>query len=96
MYNRKRTKQVEQSELNQPADNETEKKGPRQFPTMTLTVQDLTEELHISKPFVLSLISEPDFPSFRLGRRILIDRAGLQAWITRRSSQPIEPLGQPA
>lgn len=95
MYRRKRNISVEQSEPVQ-AVTETVKRDPRQFPSMTLTVQGLMDELHISKPFALSLISEPDFPSFRLGRRILIDREGLQAWIARRSSQPIEPLDKPA
>ena len=50
-------------------------------PRMTLTVEELAEELNISSPTAYSLVKQETFPSFHIGQRILINRAGLQRWI---------------
>lgn len=52
-------------------------------PKMTLTVEEMAEELNISSPTAYSLAKEDTFPSFRIGQRILINRAGLQKWLDR-------------
>ena len=51
---------------------------------MTLTVPQLMKELNISKNVAYDLTREPNFPCFRLGRKILINRELLQEWLNRR------------
>ena len=42
--------------------------------------------LGISRPTLYQLIGRTDFPSFRVGGRVLISVAGLQAWIDRQTA----------
>ena len=58
-------------------------------PPMTLTVEETADELHVSRPVAYELVKEPAFPSFRIGKRILVNRLGLQRWIDERSSLPL-------
>ena len=46
-----------------------------------MTVDELTKYLHVSRITAYTLAGRADFPSFRVGRRILIDAQGLDAWI---------------
>ena len=66
--------------------------GSPSVPRMTLTVEEAADELHISRPVAYELVKEPDFPSFRIGKRILVNRAGLQRWIDDQSNQPLSDL----
>ena len=50
-------------------------------PKMTLTVDDLAAELNISRNTAYALADRKDFPSFRIGRRLLVNRAMLQDWM---------------
>lgn len=54
---------------------------------MTLTVDELAEELNISRPTAYELVKLPDFPAFNIGHRVLVNRAGLQRWIDRQCEQ---------
>lgn len=56
----------------------------REHSQMTLTVPQLMKELNISKNVAYDLTREPNFPCFRLGRKILINRELLQEWLNRR------------
>ena len=51
------------------------------YPRMTLTVDELANELHISRPTAYELVKDQGFPSFMIGHRILVNRAGLQRWM---------------
>lgn len=42
--------------------------------------------LGISRPTLYQLIGRTDFPSFRVGGRVLISVAGLQAWIDQQTA----------
>ena len=85
MYKRKYTKS--------PAKEEAQvKEAPRTFPTMTLTVDELAEELRVSKPTAYRIVRQEGFPSFSIGNRILVNRAGLQKWIDHQSSLPLEEV----
>ena len=53
----------------------------RNYPKMTLTVDDLADELNISRNTAYALAVRKDFPSFRIGRRLLVNRAMLQVWM---------------
>ena len=78
MYDK--AKQLIQSE------NEPVKTVPSlQIPKMTLTVEQLAEELNISKPTAYSLVKEKGFPARTIGHRVLVNRAGLQRWLDSKS-----------
>ena len=47
----------------------------------TMSVQDLARQMGISLPKAYALVKEPDFPTLRIGTRILIPVAGFQAWL---------------
>ncbi len=48
---------------------------------LTLNIKDLQELLNISYVTAYNLTLRKDFPSFRIGRRILINREGLDRWM---------------
>lgn len=49
-----------------------------------MNISDLQKELGLSYATAYNLTKEKDFPSFRIGKRILIDRDGLEKWINER------------
>ena len=51
--------------------------------TMTMTVEEMGTELGVSRSTAYSLVQQPGFPSFAIGRRVLVSREGLQKWIER-------------
>lgn len=52
----------------------------------TLTVKEAAAVIGISLPKAYELAHSAGFPSFCVGRKILIDRMGLDEW--RKSQQP--------
>ena len=66
-----------------------EKKQCQVTPAMAMTVDELADELRISKPTAYRIVRQADFPSFCIGNRILVNRSGLQKWIDQKSSQPL-------
>lgn len=58
---------------------------------MTLTVKELAEELNISRNTAYQLADQKDFPSFRIGRQLLINRAMLQEWLNQNASSKLCP-----
>ena len=48
---------------------------------LTYTIDQCADLLHICRPTMLDLAHSEDFPSFRIGRRLLISAAGLDRWI---------------
>ncbi|MDO5325209.1 MAG: helix-turn-helix domain-containing protein [Clostridia bacterium] len=47
----------------------------------SLTVEQLASELHISRTNAYALVKQTGFPSFSVGRKILVSRQGLQRWM---------------
>jgi len=47
----------------------------------TLTINDLADELSISRTSAYQLIHRADFPTLRIGKKILIPRKLLNEWI---------------
>lgn len=45
--------------------------------------------LGVSRPTLYQLLGRTDFPSFRVGSRILISVSGLQAWIDRQAAKEV-------
>ena len=48
---------------------------------MAMSVEDMAKELTIGRNVAYQLVQAPDFPSFTIGRRVLVSRKGLQEWI---------------
>ena len=65
----------------QPDPYPDKQKPERSYPAMTMTVEEMADELHISRPTAYELVKRSSFPAFRIGSRILVNRKGLQAWI---------------
>lgn len=54
---------------------------------VTLTVDELAAVLGVSRPTAYDLVKQKDFPSFQIGRRILIDKVGLVEWVSKQASK---------
>lgn len=48
---------------------------------MTLTVEEMAAQLNISRNTAYALTREHGFPSIKIGKRLLINRALLQQWL---------------
>ncbi len=48
---------------------------------MAMSVEDMADELAIGRNVAYQLVQDPGFPSFMIGRRVLVSRKGLQEWI---------------
>lgn len=51
------------------------------FRGMAMSVEDMADELAIGRNVAYQLVQAPGFPSFMIGRRVLVSRQGLQDWI---------------
>ena len=61
-------------------------------PRMTMSVEEMGMELGISRATAYELSQKPGFPSFSIGRRVLVSRDGLQKWIAQQYSGTVEIL----
>ena len=52
---------------------------------LCVTVDDLCNLLQVSRPTAYSLVHKEGFPVIRLGRRLLIPRAGLERWLNEQT-----------
>ena len=53
----------------------------------TITVDELASVLGVSRPTAYGLANRKDFPSFKIGKRILIDKSALPGWISDQTSK---------
>lgn len=49
--------------------------------SLTLTVKEMADWLNISLPTAYGLTRRDDFPSFRIGRKVLVPVEGLRVWL---------------
>ena len=54
---------------------------------LLLNVKQLADLLGVSGSSVYELIQEDDFPSLRIGKRIVIPKEELREWITARTKE---------
>ena len=54
---------------------------------LLLNVKQLADLLGVSDSSVYELIQEDDFPSLRIGKRIVIPKEELREWITTRTKE---------
>lgn len=50
---------------------------------MSMTVEELAKELSISRAKAYALAREDGFPVFHVGRKVLVNRRGLQEWMNK-------------
>ena len=48
---------------------------------LTFNITEAAAVLGVSRPTMYQLIRREDFPSFRIGSRVVISRAGLEEWV---------------
>jgi len=54
---------------------------------MAISVDEMAELLGISRPVAFSLTRSANFPAVRIGRRILVNREGLQKWLDQQAGR---------
>lgn len=79
---KKRSKPVRNSALPLEAIDQAIPSPPR----MVMTVEEMGKELGISRATAYELSQRTDFPSFSIGRRVLVSRDGLLKWIEKQYS----------
>lgn len=52
---------------------------------LAVSAAEAARLLGVSRPVVYTLMKRTDFPSFRVGNRVLVSVAGLQDWIDRQA-----------
>lgn len=54
---------------------------------LTMTVQETAEALGISRNSAYQLVRQGEIPSVRLGRRLVIPKQALTAWLERQAER---------
>lgn len=54
---------------------------------LTFTVDEMGDLMGISRPKAYELANRKDFPSIHIGRRILISRVALEAWLQEQTQK---------
>lgn len=54
---------------------------------IALSVTEASATLGVSRPTLYRLIHRDDFPSFRVGGRVLISRDGLAQWVETQTTK---------
>ena len=49
---------------------------------LAISVPETAKVLGVSVPTAYELTRRADFPAFRIGRRTLVDRSGLERWVS--------------
>lgn len=63
------------------------KKGGPLMEKLTMNVTEMSKQLGISKPTAYELTRRSDFPTLKIGRRIVIPVEAFQMWLTNASKQ---------
>ena len=54
---------------------------------LTLTPEDAAKQLGVSKPTMYALCNRKDFPSVRVGRKIIIPLVALEKWLEAQTTE---------
>lgn len=57
---------------------------------LAVSAAEAARLLGVSRPTLYQYIGRADFPSFKLGNRVLVSVAGLQAWIEQQAKAVAE------
>lgn len=55
------------------------------FEPLAVSAAEAARLLGVSRPTVYNLLNREDFPSFRVGNRVLVSVDGLRDWIDRQT-----------
>ena len=58
---------------------------------LTLSVEEAGKLLGVSRQVAYQLIHRPDFPTLHIGRRVLVPKKQLEAWMDRQVNGEEEP-----
>lgn len=50
---------------------------------LAYSAAETAQVLRVSRPTVYQLMSKNDFPTFRIGNRVLVSADGLKSWISK-------------
>lgn len=53
---------------------------------LAFSTTEAAEVLSISRPTLYQLLNRPDFPSFRVGNRVLVSADGLRRWVLQQAT----------
>ena len=56
---------------------------------LAVSTTEAARLLGVSRPTLYQLLNRADFPSFRVGSRVLISVAGLQKWIDQQTKEDV-------
>lgn len=56
-----------------------------QMEPLAVSSNEAARLLNISRPTLYTLLNREDFPSFRIGNRVLISVSGLKEWVDRQT-----------
>lgn len=54
---------------------------------LAVSAAEAARLLGVSRPTLYQLLNRDDFPSFRVGNRVLVSVSGLQDWIERQTKE---------
>ena len=57
---------------------------------MAVSAAEAARLLGVSRPTMYQIMDRADFPSFRVGSRVLVSVTGLQEWIDRQTKEAQE------
>lgn len=57
---------------------------------MSLTVDEMAKELNMSKTTAYDLVKQEGFPAFHIGRKVLVNRKGLQRWMDEGGTENVK------
>lgn len=58
-----------------------------QLEPLAVSAGEAAKLLNISRPTLYTLLNREDFPSFRIGNRVLVPVSGLRDWIDRQTAE---------
>lgn len=64
---------------------------------LAVSTTEAARLLNVSRPTLYTLLNQADFPSFRIGSRVLINVSALKSWVdkqTERSGDDLMDRGQ--
>ena len=61
---------------------------------LTLSVEEAGKLLGVSRAVAYQLIHRADFPTLRIGKRILVPKKQLEAWMDRQVNGDVDDLDQ--
>ena len=58
---------------------------PNQLEPVAISLQEAAKLLGVSKPTIYKYAGRSDFPSFKLGSRVLVSVDGLREWVRKQA-----------